>query len=85
MTLAKSDALRSQLNAVTRNTYCVNEKVPPSYRRQWKLHVLWRDGTTSTYWGDDTDAGFERVYRDALLDARRRGDEVQQSDGQADG
>lgn len=55
-----------KLRAVARNVYVVSEKRPPSYTRQWHLHVLWPDGTTGTYWGEDSEAGFERVHREAL-------------------
>lgn len=58
------------LRAAARNVYVVNEKRPPTYDRKWKLHVLWNDGSTSTYWGDDSDAGFERIHREALRDPR---------------
>lgn len=73
-TARDADRLKAELRAVTRNTYCVNEKVPPSYDRKWKLYVLWKDGTNSTFWGDDSGAGYERVYRDALRLAPEHGD-----------
>lgn len=60
------DGLQAKLKATTRSTYCVNEKRPGSYDRKWKLYVLWNDGTNSTFWGEDSEAGYERVYRDAL-------------------
>ena len=60
---------RQRLRAVAQNTYCVNEKVPPTYDRKWKLHVLWRDGSTSDYMGSDS-AGPDPLYERALRDPR---------------
>ena len=66
------EQMRDELRGLVRSTYCVNEKRSPTYERKWKLHVLWHDGSTRTYWGEDSSAGLERVYRDALRDARAK-------------
>ena len=60
-----------ELRAVAQNVYVVNEKMPNhGYDRKWRLHVLWRDGSTSGYVGDDSPEGFERIHRQALRDPR---------------
>lgn len=62
--------LRDTLRSAARSVYVVNEKRPPSYDRQWRIHVLWRDGTTTTVWTNDSDDARNAELRRLLLDPR---------------
>lgn len=62
--------LREELRAhpEVKNTYCVNQKMPPTYERKWKLNIMWTDGDVSTILGRD-ERGSEDVYRQGLRSA----------------